>query len=143
MTRRELEQCISLRQEIESIEQAMRSPKSTSVVVFYKDYRTGKGIPKAKRETDNGEEDLRIMKANMKACKKQLARRLRQTEKFIEELEDPEMRTIFRKRYIEGVTQKEIAKELHYTPARISQKINSFWLGQETTLRKKQRSKPI
>ena len=57
MTQIEMEQCRSLRYEIESIERAMRSPRSTVVAVFYKDYRSGKGIPKSRQEVDNGEDE--------------------------------------------------------------------------------------
>ena len=70
MTRKEMEQCRSLRYEIASIESAMRSPRSTIVAVFYKDYRTGRGVPKSRQEVDNGEEDLRILRGNLNICKR-------------------------------------------------------------------------
>ena len=137
MTRKEMEQCVSLRYEIEAIKKSMRSPKSTYVVVFYKDYRTGKGIPKAKQEVDNGEQDKKILEAYLKREKNKLKKRLAAAEKFIASVDDSEMRTILRMYYINGNTQKEIGDELHYTSARISQKLNEFWFGQMTTLRKK------
>lgn len=136
MTRKEMEQCISLRHEIKSIEASMKSPKSSYVVVFYKDYRTGKGIPKARQEVDNGEEEIKKLKAYHTRQIKKLRRRLDAAEKFIAEVDDSEMRTILRMYYINGDTQKEIGDELHYTAARISQKLNEFWFGQMTTLRK-------
>ena len=79
-----MEQCRSLRYEIASIESAMRSPRSTVVAVFYKDYRTGKGVPKSRQEVDHGEEELRILKGSLSICKRKLAKRLLQAEKFIE-----------------------------------------------------------
>lgn len=137
MTRKEMEQCISLRHEIRAIEDSIRSPKSTYVVVFYKDYRTGKGIPKARQEVDNGEHELRLLKSKLTARKAALLKRVKKAEEFINEVEDSQMRTILRMYYINGNTQKEIGDELHYTAARVSQKLNEFWLGQMTTLRKK------
>jgi len=127
MTRNEMEQCISLRAEIKAIEESMKSPKSTYVTVFYKDYRTGKGIPKSLEGLDNGEEQLRELKAYHKNRKRKLMRRLRQAEKFIDGLEDSEMRTILRMYYINGNSQKEIGDALSFTPGRISQKLTTFW----------------
>lgn len=130
MTRKEMEQCRSLRQEIKAIEASMRSPKSTYVSVFYKDYRSGKGIPKSKQEIDNGEEELRILKGSLRARKRKLLKRLKTAEAFIEEVEDSEMRTILRMYYINDDSQKDIGEALNYTQARVSQKLNSFWLAE-------------
>ena len=130
MTRKEMEQCRSLPGEIRSIEAAIRSPKSTTVAVFYKDYRTGKGIPKSRQETDNGEEYVRMLTVLLNNRKRKLRKRLLEAEEFIEAVEDSRMRTILTRHYIEGLKQKDIAKELHYTPTRISQLISAFWIEQ-------------
>lgn len=127
MTRNEMEQCISLRAEIKAIEESMKSPKSTYVTVFYKDYRTGKGIPKSLEGLDNGEEQLRELKAYHKNRCRKLLRRLKQAEKFIEGIEDSEMRTILRMYYINGSNQQEIADTLNYDQASISRKLDRFW----------------
>lgn len=137
MTRKEMEQCISLRHEIKAIEDSMKSPKSTYVVVFYKDYRTGKGIPKARQEVDNGEAELKALRDRLNSRKRRLMKKLQAAEKFIDSVEDSQMRGILRMHYINGQTQKDIAAELNYSPARISQKINEFWNGQASSLRKK------
>ena len=129
MTRKEMEECRYLPQEIKSIKSAMKSPRVTDVVVFYKDYRTGRPIPKAKQETDSGEDDLRILKGNLKACNRRLAKQLKKAEEFIETIDNPEMRTILRMYYIAGMTQEQIGEELHCGQSRISQMINSFWLA--------------
>lgn len=130
MTRKEMDECRFLPLEIKSIESAMKSPRVTDVVVFYKDYRTGKGIPKAKREHDGGEEDLKILKGNLKACNRRLAKQLRKAEEFIQTVDDPETRAILRMYYIAGMTQEQIGEELHCGQSRVSQIINSFWLMQ-------------
>ena len=125
-----MEQCRSLRYEIASIETAMRSPRSTIVAVFYKDYRTGKGVPKSRQEVDHGEEELRILKGSLNICKRKLAKRLLQAEKFIEGVEDAEMRTILRMYYINNSSQKEIGEMMHYSQTAISTKLNTFWFSQ-------------
>ena len=130
MTRKEMEQCRSLRYEITSIESAMRSPRSTVVAVFYKDYRTGKGVPKSRQEVDHGEEELRILKGSLSICKRKLAKRLLQAEKFIEGVEDTEMRTILRLYYLNNASQKEIGDMMHYSQTAISTKLSVFWISQ-------------
>lgn len=125
-----MEQCRSLRYEIASIETAMRSPRSTIVAVFYKDYRTGKGVPKSRQEVDHGEEELRILKGSLNICKRKLAKRLLQAEKFIEGVEDAEMRTILRMYYINNSSQKEIGEMMHYSQTAISTKLSVFWFSQ-------------
>lgn len=125
-----MEQCRSLRYEIASIESAMRSPRSTVVAVFYKDYRTGKGVPKSRQEVDHGEEELRILKGSLSICKRKLAKRLLQAEKFIEGVEDTEMRTILRMYYLSNASQKEIGDMMHYSQTAISTKLSVFWISQ-------------
>lgn len=125
-----MEQCRSLRYEIASIESAMRSPHSTVVAVFYKDYRTGKGVPKSRQEVDHGEEELRILKGSLSICKRKLAKRLLQAEKFIEGVEDTEMRTILRMYYLNNASQKEIGDMMHYSQTAISTKLSVFWISQ-------------
>jgi len=132
MTRHEMEQCRTLRQDIRSIEIAMKSPKSTVVTIFYKDYRTGKGIPKSMQGMDSGEEELRILKGSLTACKRKLVRQLAKAEKFIETVEDGETRAVLRLYYIAGWSQEDVGKELHYSQSRISQIITTFWLTQRT-----------
>ena len=127
MTRNEMEQCISLRAEIKAIEESMKSPKSTYVTVFYKDYRTGKGIPKSLEGLDNGEEQLRELKAYHRNRCRKLLRRLKQAEKFIEGIEDSEMRTILRMYYRDGKKYKEIGAELGYTVDGIRSRLQRFW----------------
>lgn len=139
MTRKEIEQCRSLKHEIIAIEASMNSPRSNYVVVFYKDYRSGKGIPKAKQERDDGEEELKSLKAKLSSKRRKLMKRLREAEEFLDSIEDSEIRTILRMYYINGSSQKEIGEELHYTQTAISQKIRGFWLSRGDTDRSRSR----
>ena len=136
MNRQEMDECRFLPQEIKSIQTAMKSPRVKDVAVFYKDYRTGRGIPKTRIEKDGGEEDLKILRANLKACNRRLAKKLSEAEKFIEKIENAEVRAIFRMYYITGMTQEQIGIELHCGQSRVSQIINAFWFTEETKARK-------
>ena len=132
MTKKEMEQCRSLPKEIASIESAMRHQKSTVVVVFYKDYRTGRGIPKTKAEEDGGDEEIRILKKQLQAYQRKLAKQLVKAEKFIESVESSEVRTILRMYYLTGMSQEKIGEEMYYSQGRVSQILNEFWLSQGT-----------
>lgn len=52
-------------------------------------------------------------------------------EAWIEEVPDPEMRTILRLYYRDGLSQREIAKELGYEDSTISHKLKRFWMVQK------------
>ena len=143
MKRKDLEECIALRHEIDAIRKSMESPKSTYVSVFYKDYRTGKGIPKSMRGYDNGEEQLRILNNQLNRRKRRLLRKLDAAEKFIESIDDVELRAILRCYYINGESQMDIGRDMNYSQAAISTKINAFWnLQDEIARQKKARCKP-
>ena len=139
MTKKEMEQCISLRAEIKAIEASMKNPKSSYVAVFYKDYRTGKGIPKVRQEVDNGEEERKRLSARLIKNKDRLYKRLMEAEDFIESIDDSEMRTILRMYYINGDSQQDIGEELHYSQTAISTKLRMFWFahGDKDTSRSK------
>ena len=76
--------------------------------------------------------ELKALKAQLDSRKRRLMRKLKKAEEFISEVDDSLMRTILTRKYLEGAKQKEIAEELNYSEARISQLINSFWLEQST-----------
>ena len=139
MTRKEMEQCISLRAEIKAIEASMRNPKSSYVAVFYKDYRTGKGIPKVRQEIDNGDEERKRLAGKLTKHKAKLIEKLQAAEEFIQSIDDSEMRTILRMYYINGDSQQDIGKELHYSQTAISTKLRIFWFahGDKDTSRSK------
>ena len=130
MTRTEMEQLKSIPVEIKAIEESLKNPRMEYVNVYYKDYRTGKGIPKSRSEYDYDHQEWYRLKKKLKRKIKKLGRLVIEAEEFIDGVEDSRMRTILRKYYINGNTQSEIGKELHYTEARISQLINEFWIQQ-------------
>ena len=139
MTRKDMEQCISLRAEIKAIEASMKNPKSSYVAVFYKDYRTGKGIPKVRQEVDNGDEERKRLAAKLTKHRARLLKKLQEAEDFIRSVDDSEMRTILRMYYINGDSQQDIGEELHYSQTAISTKLRMFWFmqGDKDTSRSK------
>ena len=127
-----MEQIIKLDKEIESIERTirLRAVEPSDVILAYKDYRTGKGIPKAEPARDNGEEMIRIYQQRLERKQRQLRHRIEQAEAFIQDVQDSSMRTILREIYLNGSSQQEVADMLHYTQQRISQILATFWEAQ-------------
>lgn len=136
MTRKEMEQLKSIPDEIKAMEQSLKNPRMEYVNVYYKDYRTGKGIPKSRSEYDYDHQEWNRLKRRLRRKIVKLGKLLIEAEAFISSVDDSRMRTILRMYYINGNTQEDIGRELHYTSARISQLINEFWTQQEAIPRK-------
>ena len=131
MTRKEMEQLKRIPDEIRSIEQQLKNPRLEWINVYYKDYRTGKGIPKSRSEYDYDHQEWQRLKRRLKQKIKMLAALVIEAEQYIDTIEDSRMRTILRMYYINGDTQEAIGEQMHYTAARIGQLIKEFWEEQE------------
>lgn len=127
MTKKEMEELISIKQEINAIEMSLCAPKSTYTFAFYKDYKAGYPIPKIETGYDDGSicKDQLIKK--LIATKKKLQTKIIDAERFIETQTDSELRTILRSYYINGLSQEEIGKLLGYDRSTITKKLKRFW----------------
>lgn len=127
MTKAEMEQIKAIPSEIDAIKDTLNNPKMEYVNVYYKDYRTGKGIPKSRSEYDYDHMEWNKLKRKLKRKIERLGRLVVKAEKFIETIDDAEMRTILRQYYINGRTQETIGKQLGYDDSTISKKLDAFW----------------
>lgn len=127
MTKKEMEELISIKQEINAIEMSLCAPKSTYTFAFYKDYRTGFPIPKIETGYDDGSIYKDQLIKRLTATKKKLQKKIIDAEKFIEIQTDSELRTILRSYYINGLSQEEIGKLLGYDRSTITKKLKRFW----------------
>jgi len=127
MTKAEMEQIKTIPSEIDAIKDTLNNPKMEYVNVYYKDYRTGKGIPKSRSEYDYDHKEWNKLKRKLKRKIERLGRLVVKAEKFIETIDDSEMRTILRQYYINGLTQEAIGKKLGYDDSTISKKLDAFW----------------
>ena len=127
MTRAEMEQIKTIPCEIDAIKDTLNNPRIEYVNVYYKDYRTGKGIPKSRSEYDYDHMEWNKLKRKLKRKIERLGRLVVKAEKFIETIDDSEMRTILRQYYINGLTQEAIGKKLGYDDSTISKKLDAFW----------------
>lgn len=127
MTKAEMEQIKTIPSEIDAIKDTLNNPKMEYVNVYYKDYRTGKGIPKSQSEYDYDHKEWNKLKRKLRRKIEILGRLVVKAEKFIETIDDAEMRTILRQYYINGRTQEAIGKQLGYDDSTISKKLDAFW----------------
>ncbi|MCM1264044.1 MAG: hypothetical protein NC313_15135 [Butyrivibrio sp.] len=83
-------------------------------------YTSGYPVPQAVVGVDQGKVKryYKKIKALSKECK--------EIEDFIESIPDSLIRRIFRMHYIEGLSQKDIAKIIHMEKSNISKKISMF-----------------
>lgn len=129
VTREDMEGLRGMLGEMDSLSVELMAPTPKMQVIFYKDYRTGKGIPKTDIGSDGGsEEEARLLK-EIRKLRKERAKRILRMEKFLERVPDPEMRTILRMYYRDGKSQREIGERLGYDRSMISRKISAFWMS--------------
>ena len=112
-----------LRKEIAGLKYSIEHAKPEMMTDFYKDYKTGKGVPKSLT-------GLALDKEVISKRKKQLKHKLRGLRVLVEDLEkeidsihDPELRTIARLYYINGLTQDEISSTLNYGKTTICRRL--------------------
>lgn len=130
MTRRELENLRGMRFEIKAL--AMKKPKPTWQVDWYKDYRHNpKGVVKTIEGYDYGTADYKRIVGKLKRLKRKRMKEIERAEVFIESVQDPTMRSILRMYYRDGFSQKQIGEELGYSHGYIRNMINKFWKYQK------------
>lgn len=91
------------------------------------DYSKGYPIPQSIVGFDQ-EKYERLQEKDLKR-KECLEKECEEIERFVEEIEDPQLHNIFRMYYIDGadtVNQAEVAKELHVERSTISKKIDRY-----------------
>ena len=127
MTKQQMEQLRNIPSEISAIEDTLKNPKMEYVNVYYKDYRTGKGIPKSRSEYDYDHLEVKRLKKRLRKKVARLAKLMADAEAFIDSIEDSDMRVILRSYYINGLTQEKIALLMHYDRSTVSKRLDRFW----------------
>ncbi len=127
MTRKQLESYRSMKQEISEMQYTLAhlgegdSMISSSVI---NDYRSGYPVPQAVVGVDRER-----LEGRKKYCEKRIHALQEQcdtVERYVEEgIEDSITRRIFRMYFLEGKTQKEIAKFIHMDRSTVSRRLNA------------------
>ena len=115
-----------LNKEIMGLRYSIDNAKPELQADFYKDYRTGKGIPKSVVGFVFDEREIHAREQKIKLRLKQLESVIKNAEEEIDSVEDPELRSILRLYYIEGETQENIGKILHIERSSVSKKLKKI-----------------
>ena len=115
-----------LKKEIMGLRYSIDNAKPELQADFYKDYRTGKGIPKSVVGFVFYERDIHAREQKIKLRLKQLESVIKNAEEEIDSVDDPELRSILRLYYIEGETQENIGKILHIERSSVSKKLKKI-----------------
>lgn len=115
-----------LKKEIMGLRYSIDNAKPELQADFYKDYRTGKGIPKSVVGFVFDEREIHAREQKIKLRLKQLESVIKNAEEEIDSVEDPELRSILRLFYIEGETQENIGKILHIERSSVSKKLKKI-----------------
>ena len=115
-----------LKKEIMGLRYSIDNAKPELQADFYKDYRTGKGIPKSVVGFVFDEREIHAREQKIKLRLKQLESVIKNAEEEIDSVEDPELRSILRLYYIEGETQENIGKILHIERSSVSKKLKKI-----------------
>ena len=123
MRHEDLEKIRGLKRELEDLNRRLEQAAPTLQTIFFKDYRTGKGIPKSLAGYDDGEEERQAILRSLKKAQREGLKLLQEAEDWIEAIEDPETRMIFRRYFIDGDSQEEIADELSLSRSAVAMRI--------------------
>ena len=127
MDREQLERYMSQKEEIRELRYKLEYlGEGDSLVgnstIF--DYTTGFPRPQAVVGYDYNKEWR--LRERYKTRLEKLKADCEETEKWIEDIPDSQMRRIFRMYYLDGETQRKIGEKLHLDRSRISRKIDDF-----------------
>lgn len=122
----QIKQLKALRREAEGLKYSIDNAKPEIVTDYYKDYRTGRGVPKSLVGVDFDWKGISSRERRLKRKLDEISKLIEAIEKEIEAICDPDMRTILRMYYIEERSQEETGGVLGYDKATISRKIKAF-----------------
>lgn len=128
MKKSDLKQLKKLMSEKADLEQRMKrqafSPKE-EVADTVKDYRTGFGKTIVIR--GYGDEEWKKIRDKWYVKLLNVSYRIQQMEKFLDDVEDAEMRQILRLRYQDGLSQEEVGEVMGYSRQAVQKKEERFW----------------
>lgn len=122
----QIKQLKALRREAEGLKYSIDHAKPEIVTDYYKDYKTGRGVPKSLVGVDFDWKGISSRERRLKRKLDEISKLIEAIEGEIETVDDPDMRTILRMYYIEERSQEETGGVLGYDKATISRKIKAF-----------------
>lgn len=123
----QIKQLKALRREAEGLKYSIDHAKPEIVTDYYKDYRTGRGIPKSLVGVDFDRKGIsRSRERRLKRKLDEISKLIETIEREIEAIGDPDMRTILRMYYIEERSQEEVADVMHCDRTTVSKRLKKL-----------------
>ena len=122
----QLKQLKALRREAEGLKYSIDHAKPEIVTDYYKDYKTGQGIPKSLLGLAFDEKGISSRERRLKRKLDEISRLIEAIEKDIEAMDDPDARTILRMYYVEERSQEEVADAMHCDRTTISKRLKKL-----------------
>ena len=133
MTKERLEQYPNLIAELAELQHELRHVGDGDSLIgndVINDYRTGYPRPQSIVGPDWDTLHKRVERYSKMIDK--VRGEINAIEVFIDEIEDSQLRRIFRLRYIEGLKLKEVGKRVHLDKSNVSRKIDDYLKSQPT-----------
>ncbi len=122
----QIKQLKALRREAEGLKYSIDHAKPEIVTDYYKDYKTGRGIPKSLVGLTFDEKGISSRERRLKRKLDEISRLIEAIEGEIDTVDDPDMRTILRMYYIEELSQEEVADAMHCDRTTISKRLKKL-----------------
>ncbi|MBF1192593.1 MAG: DUF1492 domain-containing protein [[Eubacterium] sulci] len=122
----QIKQLKALRREAEGLKYSIDHAKPEIVTDYYKDYRSGRGIPKSLVGVDFDWKGISSREKQLKRKLDEISRLIETIEKEIEAIGDPDMRTILRMYYVEELSYREIEEQAFISKSAIQRKLKNF-----------------
>lgn len=122
----QLKQLKALKREAEGLKYSIDNAKPEVVTDYYKDYKTGRGVPKSLTGLTFDEKGISSRERRLKRKLDEISRLIEAIEKEIDTVDDPDMRTILRMYYVEEMNYREIEKQTFMSKSTIHRKLKNF-----------------
>ena len=122
----QLKQLKALRREAEGLKYSIDHAKPKIVTDYYKDYKTGRGIPKSLTGLTFDEKGISSREKRLKRKLDEISKLIEAIEVEIEAIGDPDMRTILRMHYVEELSYREIEEQAFISKSTIHRKLKNF-----------------
>ena len=117
----------TLRRAAEGLRYSIAHPPYTIVTDYYKDYRTGKGIPKALIGVEIDEKVVRKRERELENKLGEIEQAIKSIESEIDKVKDIELREMLRLYCINEETHEKIGEIMGLERSTISKRLSSFW----------------
>lgn len=117
----------TLRRAAEGLRYSITHPPYTIVTDYYKDYRTGKGIPKALIGVEIDGKAVRKRERELENKLGEIEQAIKSIESEIDKVKDIELREMLRLYCINEETHEKIGEIMGLERSTISKRLSSFW----------------